>query len=294
MADKQSTWQENENYLKGMSNMAQGCLKFLRKYKNRWKEDWYVRIAKDSYRAVSLNNDTPLMGYAKYGTKCEETLLKHFIEGKPNNSFKEVPERRVQCWLIKQALKNSLDMKQVLLLDGKPYEKLLFALDELSLWGERKDEIPYGDPYEKLRFAMYAPLLEESGNKQRIRCDILAVGIRNGKAFPVLIELKSDHNLKKLIEQLDGFCTVIEYHPEAFKELLRNCFDEQVGVSRINTNHIEKIIIWNKKGTLKKDTIRTLRGNKIRLLQYEWKSDSVKEVKGIEEIKLSRYHAIGL
>ena len=51
MADKQSAWQENKNYLSRMANMAKKRSGFLQRYKNQWKEDWYVRIARDSYRA---------------------------------------------------------------------------------------------------------------------------------------------------------------------------------------------------------------------------------------------------
>ena len=266
MADKQSVWQENENYLRGMANMAKKRLGFLQRYRDQRKEDWYVRIAGDSYRAVSVDNETPLMGYAKRGTKNEDTLLKDFKEGTPKVPTKKVPERHAQCWLIKQAMKNSQDMKQVLLPGNNSYERLLFGLDEVSL-------------------------LNESNGKERVRCDILAVGIRNEEAFPVLIELKWAHHLSELVRQLNRFCKIIGNHQEAFKELLRNCFGEQVSIPHINTNHIEKMVIWNEKGKVRGDTIKTLQANKIRLLQYKYESDSVKEIK---ELEVSKHHAARL
>lgn len=235
-----------------MADLAEKRRRVLREL-NKHNRDWYIRIRAEDYRAVSLNGKTPLCHFAQGGAKNIDTVKKHFMKDPSERFDKEVsrikkPERSIQCWIIKQALAHQLDLKRVLCLDNIIYEELLFALDEVSL----------GD----------------KDHKPIKRCDILAVGVRKAQAFPVLIELKWDHQLTTLVRQLNQFCEEIMEHKGAFAELLKNCSGRKVDASRT-----EKMIIWNYKGNLKRGTKQKLREGNIKLVEY--KGDPNTDITGV-------------
>ena len=251
MVDNQSIIAKNVEVLRGMIDQVKKRRRFTDENKTAMKKDWYIRVASNSLRAVSLNNETPLREFAKNGRKGEvkEILLKDFKKGKPDVPWKSVPERRIQCWLIKYALTNLKDMKPVLLPHDNSYEKLLFCLDEVTLYRET--------------------------DRKPVRCDILAAGIHGKNAFPVIIEIKSIHQLtgeKNAVEELKRFCKIIENHPEELKALLQICIG-QADIPIVDPEHIEKMIIWNKENGISHKTSQTLQKEKIKLLEYQWKID---------------------
>jgi len=210
--------------------------------KNR---DWYIRICGESYRAVSLNEASPLMGFRKAGAKKLDTILNHFEKGEASQSRKEnIPERKIQCWLIKQSLNNNLKLSSALALDDKKYDQLLFALDEVSL----------GD----------------NNHQPIVRCDILAVGVQNGNAFPVLIELKSARDKKRLGEQLENFVCHIKHFSHEFEELLSCCVNKKVSVSE----KIGKMIVWPESKNAREESISEFHEEKIDVIEYEWDHNS--------------------
>lgn len=257
--NKDNEWNKVvQKRLRNMAEMATERRERLFSDREPKNPNWYVRICGNSYRAVSLYEDSPLMGFVKNNAKKFDTILNHFEKGEPgkiNNG--EKPERRLQCWLIKQSLQNKLSLKTALSLDNKKYDDLLFALDEVSL-GDRN----------------HTPI---------IRCDILAVGIQNGNAFPVLIELKSNRAKEELVNQIDDFVDHINNLSKEFEELLSRCVNKPVRVSR----KIGKMIIWPTAGKAGRESIDHFIDNKkIDVIEYHWdhKSD-------INSINFSAYYS---
>jgi hypothetical protein len=205
--------------LNKMTELAEQRRSFLTNPPEWWREDFHIRIGGNGYTAVSLNDSSPLLGFGLGTSKTITTLEKHFAK-KPNGAIK--PEKRAQAWLIKQALNNKvnkLDFKESLgLRSNDIYEKLFFALDEVSI----------GD----------------KDNRPINRTDILAVGIYGGVAYPVLIELKYGRHLtgkNGLLPQLDKYAVEMKKFEREFKRLLHAC----VGID-VNLSSIGKIMVWPK------------------------------------------------
>jgi hypothetical protein len=198
-----------------MTEWAKRRRDYIADHRNELKEDWYIRIGGNGYRAVSLDLEHPLLGFASSSTNNIETAITHFQRKLRNKPRRCTPERRAQAWLIKQAINGKLSLKTYLGLDGRLYEELLFALDEVS----------FGDKY-------HLPIL---------RFDILAVGICDSGNFPVFIELKSDRELGQLHTQLRMYQDQVKPYEPEFKELLKACVDREVNLSKYG-----RIIVWPK------------------------------------------------
>lgn len=227
--------------LERMAEMAGKRFKYIEKHGSNIDKDLYIRIRGEDFRAVSLNDNTPLFGFKQNGSKNIDTIIRNFKnDDKPKENKKlSIPERRIQCWLIKNALANNNDLKSVLSLKSDMYDELTFALDEVSL-GDKN----------------HAPI---------IRCDILAVGTKNNVSFPVLIELKSIRNQKTLIDQLNDFCKEINDFSAEFKLLLEKCFGRQIDIT-----HMKKMVIWPNITKGKEDTIEKYHTNCIDIIEYDW------------------------
>jgi hypothetical protein len=197
-----------------MTDWAKERRDFLANPPKGWKEDWYIRIGGNGYTAVSLDYEHPLLGFGAGSTKDIEKVRSHFYM-KQKDICKSVPERHAQAWLIKKAVNNKLSLKTCLGLDGSLYDELLFALDEVS-FGDRN----------------HLPIL---------RFDILAVGICDGNAFPVSIELKSGRHLKELQKQLREYQALVKLHGQQFTDLLKTCTNVEVNFSKYG-----RIIVWPK------------------------------------------------
>lgn len=192
------------------------------------KNDQYIRIRMTDYKAVSLKNKSALCRFVKGASTRLDTILKHF--GKEAHDLPDEygsRERRLQAWIIKQTLINNRNLLCATLFacikDNDGMDELMFALDEIS----------FGD----------------------IRCDIFAVGKKNGKAFPVVIELKYDRQLAVLGGQLDDAAGVIQKHADTFKVL----FEEITGWNDISCHQPKKLIVWPKPGTKEREKTKMFR-----------------------------------
>ena len=106
--------------LEKMTYRAGERREWLKSFGAQIDPDWYVRIRGDSYRAVSLNEASPLMGYGKDGAKEIDTILDHFREKKAGAPGKKnIHERKIHSWLIKQSLHHDLSLKPALSLDDE-------------------------------------------------------------------------------------------------------------------------------------------------------------------------------
>jgi hypothetical protein len=149
------------------------------------------------------------MGISPSPVKHIQKAYDHVEKYKPSrpDRTRPTPERVAQAWLIKQAINDDLNLKPYLGLNDV-YEELLFAVDEVSFGGEG-------------------------------RTDIVAVGVRGGSAYPVLVELKPDRQLTRLIKQLDTYAQKIaEFKPEV-QGILEACVGRKVDCSCIG-----KMIVW--------------------------------------------------
>jgi len=176
--------------------------------------DQYIRIGGTGFRSVSLNNLTPLSGYADKPSGKLDKILNEFETRKPNPMDPVVrekkEERRLQRHIIKSSLMSERKMIEALGLVGSPYDELLFATDEVAL--------------------------------ADVRCDLLAVGRIKNEYYPVIIELKSTRAKTELVQQLDAFAKKIINYGDEFNKLLSS-LTGNLDV-KINTQAPCKIIIW--------------------------------------------------
>ena len=141
----------------------------------------YIRVRGDTYRPVSIHPENPcgclisLNGGGREigATRSLPTALTNADKAAPAKTKKpgnKKPEHVVQAGLIHHALKHDM------LLNGRMngfsgfFEELIFVTDELK-----------------------------AGN---IRADIIALGGKSGKYFPVFIELKAGRDFKRVVQQL--------------------------------------------------------------------------------------------
>ena len=228
-------------------------------------QEKYIRICNDKFRAVSLKDGSPLCGFANTGAKKINTIAKHFEEANHLESLKpevwvEKEERRVQAWLIKQALINNRDLLKPLGMINTDFKELLFALDEIPLGSDNNIRID-----------------KENRPIKFVRCDILAIGSIDGCYFPVQIELKYDRARKRLIEQFDNF----EYEVNQ-NEDIQNIFNKllKASVRRKNIKlqkKIRKIIVWPAAASEK--TISELHEKEICVIEYKCSDKNKKHEK---------------
>jgi len=230
------------NRLNKMAGWAKQRREYLKNLPEDWNEDWYIRIGGNGFTAVSLNDNSPLIGFSDESDEDIKKIICQFKQNQAKNISDSHPERRVQCWLIKQAISHQLDLKRVLCADDREYDELLFAFDEIS----------FGDKYHR-------PIR---------RCDILAIGVNNGDAFPVLIELKSSHDLEKLLGQLKDYQTEMEGCRHEFENLFNSCISDK----KVNLSKCKKIIVWNRlpSGKVSPKTFDRCKQENVAIIQYDW------------------------
>lgn len=225
----------------------------------------YVRIGGESFRAVSLFDSYPLCGIGKSGSRKLATVLGHFEKAVNSNSKRELnarvldhkKERRLQCWLVREALLNDGSLIKPLNLGKEHFDELWFALDEVSI-GDKSH--PINDLAAQITLSP-----EQEGKKMNaVRCDILAVGVIGKEVFPVVIELKSKRDKDRLQKQLNNFENLLKYkHFEPyFSDLLEAC----TGL-KINSN-CRKIIIWPALNEKNNKTVTAIHKNGIDLIEY--------------------------
>jgi len=224
----------------------------------------YIRIGGNGFRAVSVSKDHPLVGYAKGSVKTLNTVLKHF---ESTHQLKKVEgvkeERRLQSWMIREALlgKGRLDT-----FIGNEFgcdttfDEIHFVMDEISL-GDRNHKLPL--------------TITEKGEVKSIegiiRCDLLAVGVKEGKAYPILIELKYDRSLGRLLDQLREFSNLItgEFRDE-FQKLLTACLGREVVCSTCY-----EFLVWPEASKGERlDTIQTLKKSSVKVLEYKYHNET--------------------
>lgn len=184
------------------------------------KDFRYLRILGEGFRLVSLNPTNPCghlndkngdeLGWCRDISEAMELGV-----GTDHNPKANKPEHRIQAYLIREALQNELRLHQAFEGFEKEFDELIFVTDELNL---------------------------EAG-EDKLRADIIAVGGKNGKYFPVFIELKNKRALSELVDQLKKAKTKLWENEEArgpFAEFL----NAVSGVDVDTSAKAKMMLIW--------------------------------------------------
>ena len=247
-----------------------------------WAEQGkYVRICGASFRPISAEPRFPLVGYGRNSVKKIDRVNARFDLYK--EKLKEVDgvkaERRLQSYIIREAMKNGRDLTRVLNISNT-FDELLFCLDEISL-GDRNNKVQ----------------LEFDNETGIVRCDILAVGkLKNSSDWrPVLLELKYDRSMKRLNAQLKNFTSLFDTEEmrDALEDLIKTLIPKKIdkydgtfikGIVWPAPNNPEKItplysglddlieLVYNKPST-KEEAVRNDNWH-IRLFDRSVKNDS--------------------
>lgn len=177
----------------------------------------YVRILGKSFRAISISPTNPCGRLIKKGGNKP-------VEGKPSikaaiqsafNAEDYAPnadkkELKIQAFLIRHALMNGQKLHSILKGFDDQLDELIFVTDELST-GE-------------------------------LRADIIALGCKNGRYFPVFIELKVKRELKRLMAQLEGAKALMNIAGDDFVKVLSAA--SGVPYDKISFNDHKLMIVW--------------------------------------------------
>lgn len=164
---------------------------------------------------------------ALFATHCRD--VEH---GRPTG------EKALQSFLIRESYKNGRRLHPINVASATtnaPVE-LVFVTDEI-------------------------PLPVDGG---KMVCDLLALRRDGGRSTPVLLELKDDRMLTRLVEQVEGYSVLIDEHAELFAKLFGALLGETVRFD----GPTEKWIVWPAAGDTRDPREEELRAKKIRVVGY--------------------------
>ena len=163
-----------------------------------------------------------------YGKHCRD-----IDQGRPTG------EKALQSFLIRESYKNGRRIEPINLASrhtNAPVE-LVLVTDEIPL--------PLGDG--------------------KIVCDVLALRRDSGRSTPVLLELKDDRMLTRLVEQVEGYSAIVDEHADLFAEFYGALLGEEVRFD----GRTEKWIVWPSAGGGKDPREDELAARGIRVVGYE-------------------------
>ncbi|KXU97825.1 hypothetical protein CR51_21905 [Caballeronia megalochromosomata] len=175
----------------------------------------YLRVGGNGFRPVSIRSDNPCGSVYIQGKAIETTpfvdvaiQLAKSAEHREDAPGNKKPEHRVQAHLIYQAIKDPTSLPA--LLDYEQFfDELIFLSDEFRL-GE-------------------------------IRADIIALGKKDSRYFPVFIELKAERSLTRVLLQLEKISERFLKVPDAGRAYL-------AAASGVDMSFIDveprRIIVW--------------------------------------------------
>lgn len=98
----------------------------------------------------------------------------------------------------------------------------------------------------------------------KIVCDLLALRRDGGRLTPVILELKDDRQLTRLVQQVDSYSRLMDEHAELFAELYGTILDEPVAFDGPS----EKWIMWPSAGEERDPREAELAQQGIRVVGY--------------------------
>lgn len=199
----------------------------------------HFRPASSGISMVGLLHDYPQLGKSgltkgdiqRLETDFESIFAEHCMTGPE----KKTPEKQLQSFLIRESYRNGRHMRPINEA-SKDGVDLVFVTDEIAL-------------------------PTESGGKTV--CDILALRRDGGRSRPVLIELKSERALKRLVAQVNDYSAMMNDHAPLFAELYSALLGEEI---RFDLPP-EKWIVWPMEGDT--EDPRDAKQAEIRIVGYK-------------------------
>lgn len=167
----------------------------------------HMRPSSAGVALISLHPDSPQLGEGGLSPKqAAERLATFSISRVPGRS---TAEKELQAFIVAEAYRHARRLHCIEPV-GQP---TWFITDELRL------------PHD---------------NGGDVICDLVGVGLRGGRMVPVVIELKSERSLSRLVEQVTSYSRVIEQERELFAELAGVLLGRQVAL----VGEAERWIVW--------------------------------------------------
>jgi hypothetical protein len=203
---------------------------------------------------VGLLHDRPQRG--KSGITNTDRLVSNFEamfaehcrdveQGKPTG------EKALQSFLIRESYRNGRRMMPINVASARTNEpvELVLVTDEIPL------PVPDG----------------------KTVCDVLALRRASGRSTPVLLELKDDRMLTRLVEQVECYSALMDEHATLFADLFGALLGEVVRFD----GPTEKWIVWPAAGVEKDPREDELAGKRIRVVGYT-------EENGVYDVRVGR------
>lgn len=206
-------------YIRRAIEWALRIRRHLADTQKQYRGQVHFRPSSGGVAMIGLLPERPQRG--KGGYKNLARLAEHFEDEFDRHCCnteqgRPTPEKRLQSFLIGEAYANGGLMESINRATSgteSPAE-LRFATDELAV---------------------------PNGNRNKVVCDILAINrVGAGRFRPVVMELKSARQLKRLLTQVNAYAAVVQAHVELFAELFSVVLDQDVQLER----ECEKWIVW--------------------------------------------------
>jgi len=171
----------------------------------------HFRPGVDGISMISLLSHSPQMGLSKipniktFKTKFDDLFERHCRQVAP---IRLTPEKELQSYLIALAYRHPQRLLPFDSLD------LMFVTDEIPVYMDKKDK--------------------------KVVCDILAISKKKNGYAPVLVELKSSREKKRLIEQVSDYAPVIDANIEKYSNLFSALLGKRIEL----VGPCEKWIVW--------------------------------------------------
>ena len=206
----------------------------------------HFRPSSTGIAMVGLLSDRPQRG--KSGITNLDRLISDF-ERMFATHCREIDQGRVtgekalQSFLIREAYKNGRRMTPIDAASKLTNEavELVFVTDEI-------------------------PLPVANG---KMVCDILALRRDAGRSTPVLLELKDDRMLTRLVEQVEGYSVLVDEHADLFAEFFGALLGEDVRFD----GPTEKWIVWPEAAPGREPREAELAARGIRVVTYTERDD---------------------
>jgi hypothetical protein len=178
----------------------------------------HFRPTSNGVTMVGLLHDRPQRGLGgiralSHITDNFEALFHEHCEAVPQG--RGTDEKQLQSFLIREAYKHSRHMQPVTTAAraARLDLELVFVTDEIPL----------------------------PGDDGKIVCDLLALRRDEaGRQVPVVIELKSERALTRLLSQVEGYACLVDLHADLFAQLFAALLGEPVSFG----GPCEKVIVW--------------------------------------------------
>lgn len=167
----------------------------------------HARPSSTGVSLISLHPESPQLGSGGLSPRrAAESLASFSVGRKPGRS---TPEKALQAAVLADAYRRERRVAPLECLVGPTW----FVADELAL-------------------------PDDAGRK--VVCDLICAGLRDGRMVPVVVELKSDRTLARLVDQVTAYAELLDEQRVLFGELASVVLGRQVSFA----GPPEKWIVW--------------------------------------------------